>query len=744
MLDIYTQIGWQPIIEKNNYYTDYDYGGLETLCFDIPITSHIAQYLKNEALVRNDENLYSIKQVNRMKTKISVTCKLDLDDWKQGKPYITTKEDVHFQSKTLHEILTYCKPKDWQILNADISSTRETIELDDASSYDILMQCLEVFQMAFLFRVRTKEIYILDPEADYDTGLYITPQLNLKTIEWKGNSETFCTRLYCYGKKVNGISIDFADINDGKEYIEDYRYIDKCISMVWRSEDYDTPETLLEAGKQKLKEVSVPDMSYSVTIHDLASIYPEYDFLQFGLYKQVHTIIDKDVSIIQRIVKIRKFHNDSKNNVITLSSVASKITTKIDKITSSLKKDNKKLEGSILQEAKSQATAIINDFAKSGHKYETENETYFLDTLPKEKAKYVMRQNLGGIAFSQTGIEGPYITAWTIDGKFNADFITTGTLQAIKIVGSEMIGGQIQIGDHFHVNANGDALLSSAKVKGEIEALSGIVANWNISQNSLSSTVTKNYSFNQNDLHKIRDYIMGEISLTKQEIDRYDINGDGKVSALDYAMILNLIKETDLYSKASISLNANDLRNMISIEITEGYRKGVKTSLGAYAISTNQVITNDIDFPYGRIGSGSIEDKNTLSIVGDNALYLHGDDVQISTKNLMSSVPLTVSSDQRKKKNMKDIDISWLDEIHIIAFDYTDGPNHQIGIVANEYEDKEYAKYFLTKDEDGYYAVTYSNMTNALIKYCQLLKQRIDKLEEEMEEIKNESSVCNR
>jgi hypothetical protein len=41
-----------------------------------------------------------------------------------------------------------------------------------------------------------------------------------------------------------------------------------------------------------------------------------------------------------------------------------------------------------------------------------------------------MRVGQSGIGFSNNGVNGPYESAWTIDGKFVADFITAGTLNA--------------------------------------------------------------------------------------------------------------------------------------------------------------------------------------------------------------------------------------------------------------------------------------------------------------------------
>ena len=45
----------------------------------------------------------------------------------------------------------------------------------------------------------------------------------------------------------------------------------------------------------------------------------------------------------------------------------------------------------------------------------------------------VLRINVNGIGFSHDGVNGPYQTAWTLDGRFVADFITTGVLDATLI-----------------------------------------------------------------------------------------------------------------------------------------------------------------------------------------------------------------------------------------------------------------------------------------------------------------------
>lgn len=81
-------------------------------------------------------------------------------------------------------------------------------------------------------------------------------------------------------------------------------------------------------------------------------------------------------------------------------------------------------------------------------------EILIMDTDDKDTAVNVIRMNRNGIGFSQNGYEGPFQSAWTIDGKFNADFITAGTMLADRIYGGiltlggyDNISGKIKVYD---------------------------------------------------------------------------------------------------------------------------------------------------------------------------------------------------------------------------------------------------------------------------------------------------------
>lgn len=69
-------------------------------------------------------------------------------------------------------------------------------------------------------------------------------------------------------------------------------------------------------------------------------------------------------------------------------------------------------------------------------------EILIMDSPDKETAVNVIRMNRNGIGFSRNGYAGPFRSAWTIDGKFNADFISAGTMLANHIKGGTLsLGG---------------------------------------------------------------------------------------------------------------------------------------------------------------------------------------------------------------------------------------------------------------------------------------------------------------
>ncbi|EGP5416484.1 hypothetical protein D3I17_11520 [Enterococcus faecium] len=90
---------------------------------------------------------------------------------------------------------------------------------------------------------------------------------------------------------------------------------------------------------------------------------------------------------------------------------------------------------------------------------EAPSRILIMDTPDKNTARNVLQINNAGIGFSKTGINGTYETAWTLDGVFNASFITSGVLKAINIEGVTIKGSTlISESDTFRITLDNGSL----------------------------------------------------------------------------------------------------------------------------------------------------------------------------------------------------------------------------------------------------------------------------------------------
>ena len=134
-----------------------------------------------------------------------------------------------------------------------------------------------------------------------------------------------------------------------------------------------------------------------------------------------------------------------------------------------------------------------------------------------------------------------------IDKNDNNQVISMINASADKI---NIKGNRLVIeADNFKLDKNGNMICTNAKVTGEINSTTGNIGGWAINSSGLTNgTVFINNDgsstiYTVADLIIIRNYIMGltGFELPPQMVRHYDINGDGQITATDYAMLQNLI-----------------------------------------------------------------------------------------------------------------------------------------------------------------------------------------------------------
>ena len=97
---------------------------------------------------------------------------------------------------------------------------------------------------------------------------------------------------------------------------------------------------------------------------------------------------------------------------------------------------------SFLQTALTEATAKINGVLGNSYVINEGSQILVVDALPKENAVNVMKISSGGIGFSNSGINGTFTSAWTLDGTLNMQNINVLNLTASLIKGGVLkLGG---------------------------------------------------------------------------------------------------------------------------------------------------------------------------------------------------------------------------------------------------------------------------------------------------------------
>ena len=210
------------------------------------------------------------------------------------------------------------------------------------------------------------------------------------------------------------------------------------------SNEFDAQPTQEELRNRAQKyiadnNIGVPKVSLAVSFVPLEQTeeYKDKAFLEKVLLcDTVNVVFEKlGVSATAKVVKTVFDVLLDRYKTVELGDVQSTIADTIVKQDQAIKEAPKKAM-SIVAQAAENATQLITGnrggyvviHSSTGAK--EPDEILIMDKPTIEEAVKVWRWNNSGLGYSETGYSGTYTTAWTIDGAFNADFITAGTISA--------------------------------------------------------------------------------------------------------------------------------------------------------------------------------------------------------------------------------------------------------------------------------------------------------------------------
>lgn len=297
-------------------------------------------------------------------------------------------------------------------------------------------------------------------EIGQDNGVVIRYAKNLKEISASYNWDEVVTKLMPVGK--DGILLNDLDpaasvyLESGTQYNIPFT---KTVSFEQEIEedDYRDEETgevdeiayktaliddLTDQANSYLAEHSTPSVNYtlSANVEKVSDIGDTIEVIDENLGINLMTnVISFDYDCILEKYTQLEFGNFTP----TLSGLVSNIDTRVD---TAIRESTNTIQVTLSNELE-QATSQIWDALSDSYVIYDGDKILVVDTLPKENATNVIMINNGGIGFSNSGINGTFNSAWTIDNILNMEQINV-----INLTADLVKGGTLKLGSNLNQN----------------------------------------------------------------------------------------------------------------------------------------------------------------------------------------------------------------------------------------------------------------------------------------------------
>lgn len=285
----------------------------------------------------------------------------------------------------------------------------------------------------------------LDYIEDYENVNTQSIQFGENLLDFSRNTDVtdIATAIIPLGAKLEESPIaaleqrlTIEEVNGGSDCIQNdaavkaYGFVVKTVT--W--DDVKTPEMLLSKGKKWLTDNQFDQMTLEVKAVDLHYTDEEIECFKLGDKILVHSALhglDKYFPLTKMTIQL----NNLASNTFTLGTIVNNsLTAKTQSTASTVDKAKETIPvaSSIVKEAIDQATALITA-ATHGHVVTTANEQLIMDTNDVNTAKKVWRWNMNGLGYSNTGYNGTYFAAITMDGQILGDRLVGNSVSAEKI-----------------------------------------------------------------------------------------------------------------------------------------------------------------------------------------------------------------------------------------------------------------------------------------------------------------------
>lgn len=397
---------------------------------------------------------------------------------------------------------------------SDMTSSGDFTVKSPASVRSLLPTMLEVYGGEYKYDKYTVRLY---QQRGVNRGVTIRYGKNLTDLKQDENCSNVYTGVYAYYSGGNGMVETSPKVTPAPGTYDYTRVLPLDLTAEFK--EAPTAEALKAAAEQYMSDhnIGVPEVSLNVSFVQLEQTQ---EYKDLALLERVE-LCDTVTVIFERLgVNATAQVTSTVYNVlidaydsVTIGNVRKNVAMTIAEQAQEIAKGP---DLTALQAAVIEATELITGnqggyvviHSSTGGK--TPDEILIMDQPDIESAVQVWRWNKSGLGYSSSGYNGPYGLAMTIDGKINADFITTGGMDAARITAGilqskdgrfliDLTANTISMKNKsgvtvFSFDGNGNLTISgtiyasAGEFTGKITAGSGKIAGFDIRESSLYSS----------------------------------------------------------------------------------------------------------------------------------------------------------------------------------------------------------------------------------------------------------------
>lgn len=286
-----------------------------------------------------------------------------------------------------------------------------------------------------------------------DNGVTVRYKKNLKEMTCKANWDNVVTKIMPVGK--DGLLLDEVYLYSNTQYnipftkvvsfnqnIDQEIYKDASGNLDEVAYNNALIEDLRKQGQAYVDENCIPKVNYTLkaNIEKLTDIGDTIEVIDEPMGVDITThVISYDYDCILGKYTELEFGNFQQKVSDLMGTVSSEIQQSVEK-------NNANLQVMFSDAIQQVQDKILGMLGNSYVIYDGD-KILVVDALPKEEAHHVIMINSGGIAFSSTGINGTFESAWTIDNVLNMQHINV-----INLVADMIKGGTLKLGSNLNQN----------------------------------------------------------------------------------------------------------------------------------------------------------------------------------------------------------------------------------------------------------------------------------------------------